>query len=241
MRRLFFTLIELLVVIAIIAILASMLLPALSKARAKAHTISCASQLRQLGMSSITYSLDYDEYIPYGRDSSTSHYWDGTGSARCYTWYCRLAPYVLYDLKAGSESYTLATKHQKVSNLFNCPAPATEPLNGYFISYSVNTYIAQNSPARTNLADGTEIRNAKLQQVKEPSRKQFILEIRKNGDPQYFNPMGGGYFTDRHSNGSNYTCFDGHVSWMPFVKMKAFGVSNYWGSLFDTYNKQKFD
>ncbi|MPM75914.1 hypothetical protein SDC9_122909 [bioreactor metagenome] len=65
MKRTWFTLIELLVVIAIIAILAAMLLPALSAARERARFSNCSSKLKNAGMATFLYAQNNGEYLPY--------------------------------------------------------------------------------------------------------------------------------------------------------------------------------
>ncbi len=87
-RTIAFTLIELLVVIAIIAILASLLLPVLARARDKGNTAKCQSNLRQLGLAAMMYDEDHQVY-PIGWPPA-----DGFTGSLFPIWYRQLQPYL---------------------------------------------------------------------------------------------------------------------------------------------------
>ncbi|MBR4517877.1 MAG: DUF1559 domain-containing protein [Victivallales bacterium] len=90
MRKNVFTLIELLTVIAIIAILAGMLMPAVSKARSKAQSVSCVNNLKQIGLAANMYVNDNKEYFPTIKMNMK----DENGTARTAGWSGALHSYL---------------------------------------------------------------------------------------------------------------------------------------------------
>ncbi|OGV35545.1 MAG: hypothetical protein A2020_06995 [Lentisphaerae bacterium GWF2_45_14] len=98
-----FTLIELLVVISIIALLASMLLPALKKTQLTAKRIDCAGRLKQIGTGLISYSQDYHDLLPPYTDGGYSD------------WSERLAPYL-------NEPPRLNWKKRVEKTIYRCPS-----------------------------------------------------------------------------------------------------------------------
>jgi prepilin-type processing-associated H-X9-DG protein/prepilin-type N-terminal cleavage/methylation domain-containing protein len=117
-KRSQFTLIELLVVIAIIAILASMLLPSLSNARAVSRRIACVSNLRQVGLGFAQYAGDHGDFIPYAA------WWDWVGlggSDNIIGWDDGIHPYLGSALAQERYNGFFFTADEGL-RVFYCPA-----------------------------------------------------------------------------------------------------------------------
>jgi prepilin-type N-terminal cleavage/methylation domain-containing protein/prepilin-type processing-associated H-X9-DG protein len=214
-RKKGFTLIELLVVIAIIAILAAILFPVFGRARENARRSSCASNLKQVALSWIQYSQDYDErVVPYRLEggSSIAFHWP-----ECLTPYMKNREILLCPSNRSGVRQSYTSNYYLMSSFANNPegfgGPSSPTPGGRHLSSIASPAL---SPIYTD-AVGISDQFPSLAFV--ANFANTIVEGRHHVSPNLTSTYGGtsAYATphgSRHFDGANYAFADGHVKWL---------------------------
>jgi prepilin-type N-terminal cleavage/methylation domain-containing protein/prepilin-type processing-associated H-X9-DG protein len=237
-----FTLAELLVVIAIIAILATLLIGGVSRAKLAAQRVACMNNLKQWGYAAHLYAHENEDALPRESAVDGINSWEMTAyPTNSDVWYNSLAetaavPAMAYYAQTPSSQQDFYAN----GKIFHCPGARFSPVSATYPNFSlaINSKLMRDFEDRTEPTAGARVNWAgKLGEIKVPDRTALFLDngipgeerlcsfqSAYTGQPKAFASQ----FPGRHNRGGNILFVDAHVLTLPgknVVDMDATSVN----------------